>query len=93
MFGDQPWDRTTFSRASAECYDHTSSLVGMEPTAGVAGDRPDSNRDLEGHDLPCWRYTTATREGEPSRLAAFDEWSPVRESNPHVRFVGPPSFL
>ena len=33
--GDQPWDRTTFSRASAERYDHTSSLVGMEPTAGV----------------------------------------------------------
>ena len=26
--GDQPWDRTTFSRASAERYDHTSSLVG-----------------------------------------------------------------
>ena len=25
--GDQPWDRTTFSRASAERYDHTSSLV------------------------------------------------------------------
>src|SRR5262249_43173946 len=33
--GDQPWDRTTFSRASAERYDHTSSLVGLEPTAGV----------------------------------------------------------
>ena len=34
--GDQPWDRTTFSRASAERYDHTSSLVaGVEPTAGV----------------------------------------------------------
>jgi hypothetical protein len=26
--GDQPWDRTTFSRSSAERYDHTSSLVG-----------------------------------------------------------------
>jgi hypothetical protein len=26
--GDQPWDRTTFSRTSAERYDHTSSLVG-----------------------------------------------------------------
>jgi hypothetical protein len=25
--GDQPWDRTTFSRTSAERYDHTSSLV------------------------------------------------------------------
>ena len=25
--GDQPWDRTTFSRSSAERYDHTSSLV------------------------------------------------------------------
>ena len=33
--GDQPWDRTTFSRASAERYDHTSSLVELEPTAGV----------------------------------------------------------
>ena len=34
--GDQPWDRTTFSRASAERYDHTSSLVALvEPTAGV----------------------------------------------------------
>lgn len=33
------------------------------------GDRPDSNRDQEGHDLPCCRYTTATREGPPSRLA------------------------
>jgi hypothetical protein len=33
--GDQPWDRTTFSRTSAERYDHTSSLVDVEPTAGV----------------------------------------------------------
>ena len=33
--GDQPWDRTTFSRSSAERYDHTSSLVDVEPTAGV----------------------------------------------------------
>jgi hypothetical protein len=34
--GDQPWDRTTFSRASAERYDHISSLVALvEPTAGV----------------------------------------------------------
>ena len=34
--GDQPWNRTTFSRASAERYDHTSSLVAwVEPTAGV----------------------------------------------------------
>ena len=34
------------------------------------GDRPDSNRDQEGHDLPCCRYTTATREGGPSHLVA-----------------------
>jgi len=34
-FGDQPWNRTTFSRTSAERYDHTSSLVGMEPMPGV----------------------------------------------------------
>ena len=119
--GDQPWDRTTFSRASAERYDHTSSLVGVEPTAGAEpapapyegavqpaptsdgrsasgrvgrtrtstdlrprqvgyrftlrpdrrwGDRPDSNRDQEGHDLPGCLYTTATREGCPSSLVA-----------------------
>src|SRR5262245_22251095 len=32
--GDQPWDRTTFSRASAERYDHTSSLVGLADRRG-----------------------------------------------------------
>jgi hypothetical protein len=47
--GDQPWDRTTFSRASAERYDHTSSLVGMEPTAG---DEP-APAPYEGAVLPA----------------------------------------
>ena len=45
--GDQPWDRTTFSRASAERYDHTSSLVearmvgsgGLEPPRACARGR------------------------------------------------------
>src|SRR5215468_11770980 len=44
--GDQPWDRTTFSRASAERYDHTSSLV-EETRSGSRGchwsGREDSN--------------------------------------------------
>ena len=38
------------------------------------GDRPESNRDQEGHDLPCCPYTAATREGRPSRLAAGSAW-------------------
>ena len=57
--GDQPWDRTTFSRASAERYDHTSSLVGLEPTAGV---EPAPAR-YEGAVLPA----TLRRRGPGSR--------------------------
>src|SRR5262249_9875706 len=35
--GDQPRDRTTFSRASAERYDHTSSLVlDLRPRSGLS---------------------------------------------------------
>ena len=57
--GNQPWDRTTFSRASAERYDHTSSLVGMEPTAGVEP----APAPYEGAVLPA----TLRRRGPGSR--------------------------
>ncbi len=58
--GDQPWDRTTFSRASAERYDHTSSLVGMEPTAGIEP----APAPYEGAVLPA----TLRRRGPGSRI-------------------------
>jgi hypothetical protein len=47
--GDQPWDRTTFSRASAERYDHTSSLV-VEWSR-----RRESNPRLRVTRAPCLR--------------------------------------
>ena len=47
--GDQPWDRTTFSRASAERYDHTSSLV-----VGWSR-RQESNPRLRLTRAPCFR--------------------------------------
>ena len=46
--GDQPWDRTTFSRASAERYDHTSSLVEWSR-------RRESNPRLRLTRAPCLR--------------------------------------
>ena len=61
--GDQPWDRTTFSRASAERYDHTSSLVVSGADAGsrtrtsclrgrrAAGDTPSTWSRLEDSNL------------------------------------------
>ena len=65
--GDQPWDRTTFSRASAERYDHTSSLVGVEPTAGVEP----APAPYEGAVLP------ATLRRRWSRLEDSNPDSPV----------------
>ena len=47
--GDQPWDRTTFSRASAERYDHTCSLV-----VGWSR-RRESNPRLRVTRAPCLR--------------------------------------
>ena len=48
MGGDQPWNRTTFSRASAERYDHTSSLVEWSRRRG-------SNPRLRLTRTPCLR--------------------------------------
>ncbi len=46
--GDQPWNRTTFSRASAERYDHTGSLVEWSRRRG-------SNPRLRLTRAPCLR--------------------------------------
>ena len=65
--GDQPWDRTTFSRASAERYDHTSSLV------VVWSRRRGSNPRLRLTRAPCCRQHFV----DWSRLEDWNPDSPV----------------
>ena len=90
--GDQPWDRTTFSRASAERYDHTSSLVGMEPRAGLEP----APAPYEGAVLPAtlrgrgpvgWSRTSMVplKRREHDRSATQREsWSGREDSNLHT---------
>jgi hypothetical protein len=86
--GDQPWDRTTFSRASAERYDHTSSLVGLEPTAGIELRAPASRRASASR----WRRRGSTRacalRGRRASGNTSSTWSRLEDSNPDSPVIG-----
>jgi hypothetical protein len=84
------WSRTTTARG-----DGVTSR-GARPMLSVRGkgDRPDSNRYREDHDLECCRYTTVTRKKagttgfEPATTRSTTERSGRAELRPLMRVRG-----